>query len=391
MPQRILALNVGSSSLKYALFDARGPGGGIDTGRRLRAAVVTLRDSRDAAEHVVAELDRAGMLGELAAVGHRIVHGGARYVDPARITPSVRAELEQLVPLAPEHLPRELGLIDAMAERLSLVPQIACFDTAFHRDLPRVATLFGIPREYAREGMVRYGFHGLSYEYVVDTLRREGALPRRVVIAHLGNGASLVAVRDGRSEDTSMGFTPTGGIVMGTRSGDIDPGVLLFLLRERRLSCEELDRVFNERGGLLGVSETTSDMRELLARAPGDVRAADAVALFAYRVKTTIGAYAAALGGLDMVVFTGGIGEHAADVRAMACEGLEWMGVRLDPARNAANAAVVSADGTPVAVRVLPTDEERTIARHAARLVAAERSRDHRGDPFADPLTAMPP
>lgn len=391
MRQRILALNVGSSTLKFALFDADGAGGATERERPRRGGVVAMRDQRDAVARVIAELDHAGALAELAAVGHRIVHGGARYVEPVSMTPDVRADLERLVPLAPEHLPRELGVIDAMAERLPQVPQVACFDTAFHRDLPRVARLFGIPREYAENGVVRYGFHGLSYEYVVEALRREGALPRRLVIAHLGNGASMVAVRDGRSQDTSMGFTPTGGIVMGTRSGDIDPGVLLYLMRERGLSCDEIDRVVNERGGLLGVSETTADMRELLARASRDARAADAVALFAYRVRTTLGGYAAALGGLDALVFTGGIGEHATEVRSRACAGLEWMGLRLDPARNLANAPVISAEGTPVTVRVVPTDEERVIARHAARVVVAQRTHARPGDEPADPLTTIPP
>jgi acetate kinase len=309
---------------------------------------------------------------DLAAVGHRIVHGGDRHREPQRVTPELVADLRALVPIDPNHLPQAIAAIEAVGRAYPAVPQVACFDTAFHSRMPRVARLYALPSRLAEEGIIRYGFHGLSYEYVMEELRRldREAAAGRVVFAHLGNGASMAAVRGGVGVDTTMGFTPTGGLVMGTRSGDLDPSVPLFLLEERGLTPIEVSDLVNKQAGLLGVSGTSADMRDLLDREPDDRRAGEAVALFCYQAKKFLGALAAALGGLDALVFTGGIGEHAAPVRERVCEDLEFLGIRLDPDRNRAHAPVISSDGTRVTVRVIPTDENLMVARHTRRLVA---------------------
>ncbi|MBY0460505.1 MAG: acetate/propionate family kinase, partial [Gemmataceae bacterium] len=273
------------------------------------------------------------------------------------------------------HLPAELGQIRILAERFPHVPQVACFDTGFHRDLPAVARTLPLPRRFAGRGVRRYGFHGLSYEYLLEELARVAgpdAARGRVILAHLGSGASLAAVREGRCIDTTMGFTPTGGLVMGTSAGDLDPGVLLHLLRADRLSVDELDALVNRESGLKGLSETSSDVRELLAREPSDPRAAEALAVFGYSARKWIGALAAALGGLDTLVFAGGVGENAPEIRARVCDGLGFLGVRIDPSRNAANAAVISENGSPVAVRVIRTDEELTIARTVVKVLGGQ-------------------
>jgi acetate kinase len=248
---------------------------------------------------------------------------------------------------------------------------VACFDTAFHREMPAVARWYGLPRRLAEEGVLRYGFHGLSYEYVTEKLRSTGALGRRTIVAHLGNGASMVALRDGASVDTSMGLTPAGGFVMGTRSGDLDPGVMLYLLRGRGASVAEVAEAVNVSGGLLGISGTSQDMRDLLARSAADPRAAEAVAIFCYQVKKFLGAYVAALGGLDTLAFTGGIGENASAIRERICESLECLGIRLDHERNDASAAVISADDAPVTVRIVKTNEELMIVRHTRRVLTS--------------------
>jgi acetate kinase len=301
---------------------------------------------------------------QVGAVGHRVVHG-MRHSDPERVTPELLAELERIVPYDPEHLPREIELIQLVGRRFPHLPQVACFDTAFHRTMPRVATIVPIPRRYESKGVQRYGFHGLSYTFLMQELSRRGdpaAVHGRVVLAHLGNGASLAAVRDGKSMDTSMGFTPTAGLPMSTRSGDLDPGIASFLDRSEGMDAAAFQRMVTHESGLLGVSETSSDIRDLLAREAGDVRAAEAIGIFCYQTKKWIGAYAAALGGLDTLVFAGGIGENAAAVRARICEGLQFLGIDLDAQRNAENAPVVSSDASRVAVRVIRTDEESVIA-----------------------------
>src|SRR5215203_2187134 len=394
--QRLLTINTGSSSLKAALYRLRedttetpeiraeasrigGRGGGL---RLADARGETLEECRDDLPDHIAALDalmsrlpdRGLDRDDLAAVGHRIVHGGDRHREPQRVAPELVADLRALVPIDPNHLPQAIAAIEAVGRAYPAVPQVVCFDTAFHSRMPRVARLYALPRHLAQEGIIRYGFHGLSYEYVMEELRRlePEAAAGRVVVAHLGNGASMAAVRGGVGVDTTMGFTPTGGLVMGTRSGDLDPSVPLFLLEERGLNPTEVSDLLNKQAGLLGVSGRSADMRDLLDREPDDRRAAEAVALFCYQAKKFLGALAAALGGLDALVFTGGIGEHSATVRKRICEGLGFLGIRLDPDRNAAHAPVISSDDAPVTVRVVPTDEDLMVARHTRRLIEQE-------------------
>jgi len=300
------------------------------------------------------------------AVGHRLVHGGPKYVQPQRITAEMIEELRRLSPFDPEHLPEEILLTEAFHRRFPDLPQVACFDTAFHHDLPRVAQMLPVPRRYEAQGVRRYGFHGLSYEFLMGELSRlagTAAARGRVILAHLGNGASLSAVHDGKSVDTSMSFTPTAGVPMSTRSGDLDPGLVWYLTRTEHMSAKQFNEMVNFQSGLLGVSETSSDMRDLLDRESQDVRAAEAVALFCYQIRKWIGAFAAALGGLDSLVFAGGIGENAPIVRARICEGLGFLGIALDKTRNGANEGVISTAADRVAVRVIHTDEEQMIAR----------------------------
>src|SRR4051812_42101953 len=346
----ILVLNVGSSTLKYALFPVTDGDDVLLRGTLEYSAAGVTRAS--AVTELLERLKADSLFASIQSVGHRLVHGGPQFREPVRVDAAVRASLDDVIPLAPDHLPAELGGIDEVSRVAPSLPQVACFDTAFHSALPTVARLFGLERSLAASGVVRYGFHGLSYEYVAETLRRRGELPRRTVIAHLGNGASVTALLDGVSVDTSMGLTPTGGVVMSTRSGDLDPGVLLYLLRSRGFSSVALDDAVNHRGGLLGLSESSSDVRQLLDAAPSDSRADDALGVFCYQVKKVIGGYAAALGGVDALVFTGGIGEHSPDVRGRVCGGLEFLGIELDPACNRENAATISSSACRVPVRV---------------------------------------
>jgi len=298
--------------------------------------------------------------------------------EPSRITRKLLLELHGITPYAPEHLPREIALIEALSRRHPKLPQVACFDTAFHHTMPRVAKLLPIPRRYAAKGVERYGFHGLSYAYLMEELARldPAAAKGRVILAHLGNGASLAAVHRGKSIDTSMGFTPTAGLVMSTRSGDLDPGLLYYLTRTERMSAARFQRMVNHESGLLGVSGTSSDLRDLLAREDHDARAAEAVSLFCYQAKKWIGSYAAALGGLDTLVFAGGIGENAPMIRKRICEGLAFLGITLHGKRNAKNASLISTDTGRVAVRVIRTDEERMIARSVIRVLKLGAIRD---------------
>jgi acetate kinase len=381
----ILTINGGSSSIKFALFEAgeslrRVLEGGIERIGLPKATFVV--KGPDKAENFTRSVkaenhtEAVGLLmdwieariqsGELSAVGHRVVHGGPKYSEPQRITPAMVKELHQLKPFDPEHLPEEILLTEAFFHRFPNLVQVACFDTAFHHDLPRVAQQFPIPRRYEALGVRRYGFHGLSYAYLLEELRRIAgpeAARGRVVLAHLGNGASLAAVHEGKPVDTSMGLTPTGGIAMSTRSGDLDPGLVWYLERTEKISAKKFNEMVNFESGLLGISETSSDMQDLLGHETTDVRAAEAVALFCYQVKKCIGAYAAALGGLDTLVFAGGIGENAPKIRARVCEGLGFLGVELEETRNAQNAALISTDSGRVAVRVIRTDEETMIAK----------------------------
>ncbi len=391
---RVLTINGGSSSIKFALFEAceslrRILEGGIE---RIGQPEPTFRvkgsDQADNFSRSVAAPDHTAAVGilmdwveerigrdGLTAVGHRVVHGGPKYSEPQRITAEMVEELHQLSSFDPEHLPEEILLTGAFHRRFPDLPQVACFDTAFHHDLPRVARLLPIPRRYEALGVRRYGFHGLSYEFLMGELARLGgteAAQKRVILAHLGNGASLAAVHHGKSVDTSMSFTPTAGVPMSTRSGDLDPGLLWYLSRTEKMSAKQFNEMVNFQSGLLGVSETSSDMRDLLIHEKRDARAAEAVALFCYQVKKWIGAFAAALGGLDTVVFAGGIGENAPAVRGRICDGLGFLGIELDDQRNAENEYVISSNASRVAVHMIRTDEELMIAKTACQLLGLD-------------------
>ena len=318
---------------------------------------------------------------ELGAVGHRVVHGGPKYAAPQRITAGLVKELHELEPFDPEHLPDEIQLTEAFHQRFPKLPQIACFDTAFHQGMPRVAQLLPIPRRFEKLGVRRYGFHGLSYAYLMEELARVAgpkAARGRVILAHLGNGASLAAVRGGRPLDTSMAFTPTAGVPMSTRSGDLDPGLVWYLARTAGVTARQFNDMVNAESGLLGVSEISSDMRDLLARERKDRRAAEAVALFCYQLKKWIGGFAACLGGLDTLVFSGGIGENAAPVRARVCDGLDFLGVRFHAGCNARNAGVISSRTSRVTVRVIRTDEELMIARTVCRVIGFTQRKERK-------------
>ena len=380
----ILTINGGSSSIKFALYEAviplkRGLHGTVDRiglsgtnlscvdadGKPQDTLQLTAADHKSAANSLLDWLDKQPDFASVKAVGHRVVHG-MKHTEPELVTPELLAELHRISPYDPDHLPREIELLEVIRQRHPQLAQLACFDTAFHQTMPRVAKLLPIPRRYDTKGIQRYGFHGLSYAYLMEELARLGdpaAKTGRVILAHLGNGASMAAVRDGRSIDTSMCFTPTAGLVMSTRSGDLDPGLAPYLARTEQMTTQQFYDMVNHKSGLLGVSETSSDMRDLLNREKQDVRAADAVALFCYQAKKWIGAYAAALGGLDSFVFAGGIGENAPLVRARICEGLNHLGIELNQARNLTNVGLISTDSSLVPVRVIRTDEELMIAR----------------------------
>jgi acetate kinase len=332
---------------------------------------VTGSGMQDAANFLLDWLEgRVGASG-FSAVGHRVVHGAA-HRQPAIIDEELLAELQRISGYDPDHLPAEIGLIRLFRDRDAGLRQVACFDTAFHASLPRVARLMPLPRRYEGLGLQRYGFHGLSYSYVLEELVRIAGpevAEGRVVMAHLGSGASLAAVRNGRSVDTTMGFTPTGGIMMGTRSGDLDPGVLWWIVQQEGLGAAQLSDLVNHQSGLLGVSDISSDMQDLLSRESRDVAAAEAVEMFCYQVKKAIGAFAAVLGGLDALVFTGGIGENSPAIRSRVCAGLEFLGIELDQWSNENNAVWIFRRDRPVGVYCIPTDEERVIARQTLKLL----------------------
>lgn len=387
----ILVINGGSSTLKFALFldgviPVRELSGSIDriegpeatlTWTKDRAATVERRAIK-ASNHVACiepllfALGNKAVQNQLVAIGHRVVHGGRHYREPHMVTPVVMEELQRLSAYDPEHLPAEIELIKGFVQRYPHLPQVACFDTAFHRDMPYVARLLPIPRRYEKLGLQRYGFHGLSYAFLMKELSRvgkPGEANGRVILAHLGNGASMAAVKDGKAVDTTMSFTPTSGLVMSRRSGDLDPGLISYLARTEGMTVEQFHRMVNTESGLLGVSEISADMRDLLTQEQDDPRAAEAVALFCYQAKKWIGALTATLGGLDTMVFTAGIGEHSPVIRARICDGLEFLGVALDTARNETGEPVISKEGGKVTVRVMHTDEESEIARSVSGLL----------------------
>ena len=384
MADCIVILNAGSSSIKFAIYETgperpalfRGQVEQIGVSPRL---VVTNADGTRVAENnwpapgfdhqaatqAILDIGRELLQGRaIAAIGHRVVHGGMHYKAPVRVDAKVLASLAQLSPLAPLHQPHNLAPIKAILEAAPEIPQVACFDTAFHRDQPHLAQLFAIPRKFSDEGVRRYGFHGLSYEYVSQRLREFAPelAAGRVIIAHLGNGASLCALKDGRSIASTMGFTAVDGLMMGTRCGTIDPGVLLYLMDTHGMDARTVEDLIYKRSGLLGVSGVSSDMRKL--RASTDPAAREAIALFIYRVIREAGSLAAALGGVDGIVFAGGIGENDAEARAEIVSGCAWLGAALDRQRNAASEGPISTEASRVAVWVIPTDEERMMARH---------------------------
>jgi len=390
----ILTVNGGSSSIKFALYRADSPttrllSGRIeriglpkptltihDCGRKQAPLVIAAHNHRAAGDFLIGLLDRHVGFANVAGVGHRVVHGGLKLNQAQRITPELLTELHRISPYDPEHMPSGIQLMKVFHRRHPRLPQVACFDTAFHRDMPRLAKLLSIPRRFDAKGVQRFGFHGLSYTFLMEELERlagPNAARGRLILAHLGNGASLAAVRDGKSIDTSMGFTPAAGIPMSTRSGDLDPGLFWYLSRTLRMTGKQFHEMVHHQSGLLGVSGISPDMRDLLAREAKDVRAAEAVALFCYQAKKWIGAYAAALGGLDALVFTGGIGENAYQVRARICDGLQFLGLRLDPKKNRAGAPIISTRASRVTVRVIRTDEEVTIAKTVCRVLGLPR------------------
>ena len=392
MSEALLVLNAGSSSLKFSVFVddnpprllLRGQLEGLSTRPRLVArangAVVHEKEwpvgTRLGHDGAIDYLFRwgPGVLGEhhIAAVGHRVVHGGTRFSKPVLVEEKTLSELRALIPLAPLHQPHNVAAIEAVRDKAPSVMQVACFDTAFHTAQPLVAHTFALPRRYTEEGVRRYGFHGLSYEYIASALPGVDARAAggRTVVAHLGNGASMCALRDGRSIATTMSFTTLDGLVMGTRCGSLDPGVLLYLMERHGMDVRALERLLYEESGLLGVSGESSDMRELLARGGA---AAEAVDLFVYRIGRELGSLAAALGGVDAVVFTGGIGENAAPIRARVCSNAAWLGLALDEEANARGGPRISGAGSGVCAWVIPTNEEAMIAIHTKRVLASAR------------------
>lgn len=391
----VLTINGGSSSVKFAVFAHADAPAAVLNGQIERIGgqgpVMTVRrhNTGQVAQHLVEAADHraAGRcVGDIvaaefgasgiAAVGHRVVHGGLRLLKHQLITPQVLTELRAAQSLAPNHLPGEIALMDVFLRLFPACAHVACFDTAFHRDMPRTSQLLPIPRRFLEAGVRRFGFHGLSYEYLMDKLKSldPQAAAGRIILAHLGSGASMAAVRNGRSMDTTMGFTPTAGLVMATRPGDMDPGALVYLMRQEHLEPDDAERLITRECGLMGVSQASGDMRDLLARRAADPRAAEAVDLYCHQAKKQLAAMAASMGGVDTLIFSGGVGEHSSPVRAMICQGLEFLGITVDPAANDADDGVISREGGRVVVRIIPTDEEVVIARTARSLALASHT-----------------
>ena len=400
----ILVINSGSSSVKFALFGDAGssprlwsgaierigmPAGSFHAVDGLGATVVdqtlAISDHSAALHLLMDQIDHNRTIGPLLAVGHRVVHGGAECDCPVIITANLEDKLRGLIPLAPLHQPSSLAGIAAVRGARPGLPQVACFDTAFHSSLPRIATLTALPRKFHDAGVRRYGFHGLSYEYVVTALREAGVNVdgERIVVAHLGNGASMCALKGGRSVETTMGFSTLAGLVMGTRCGDLDPGILLYLLIEKGMSHADLQKLLYEESGLLGISGSSRNMQDLLLR-PQNMAAAEAVQFYVYQARLHLAALTAALGGLDRLVFTGGIGANAAPIRAGICATLEYLGITLDAGRNTRGDRTISAQGGHVTVEAFPTDEEQVIARHV-RATLATKVPTHCQSPDYDP------
>jgi acetate kinase len=379
----ILTINGGSSSIKFALYRTGGPlkkslHGSVDRiglpgtnltfsesdGKQEDSLILESSDTRSAANFLIDWLEKMIDFSLIKGIGHRVVFG-LKHTEPERITYELIYELHRISPYDTDHLPAEIELVESLVRRYPKIPQVACYDTAFHRTMPRVAKILPIPRRFEAKGISHYGFHGLSYSYLIKELARIAgtkAAQGRVILAHLGSGASMAAISERKSIDTSMGFTPAGGLTMGTRPGDLDPGVAWYMMKSEKLTPKQFNKLINHESGLLGISETSSDMRDLLAKETDDVRAEEAVELFCYQAKKWIGSFAAALGGLDTLVFAGGIGEKSPVIRARICNGLEFLGIKLEEKRNTTNAPVISTDTGRVSVRVIHTDEEYMIA-----------------------------
>ncbi|HVC50311.1 MAG TPA: acetate/propionate family kinase [Burkholderiales bacterium] len=393
LPSGILVINGGSSSFRFAMYDRDdmvfprlsgkldriGVGKSMLTYQEARQSSqkemwLEAKDQKTAVGELTRWLDSRDVFGQVRAIGHRIVHGMG-HGEPLRLNSNLIEELKRNASYAPDHLPSELEMVEAISERFPHIPQIACFDTAFHANLPQVARMLPLPRRFDAQGIRRYGFHGLSYSFLMEALvEKEGkeAASGRIILAHLGNGASLAAVKGGQCLDTSMGFTPAGGLVMGTRPGDLDPGVLVYLLQHEGVSTDRLNQIINHESGLIGLSGTTSDMRDLIRRQETDSRAKEAIDFFCYQARKWIGAFSAALNGLDILIFSGGIGEHSDPVRARICEGLDYLGIKLDVQRNRSHAEIISSKESKVRVRVMQTDEERMMAGLTNHLVPIE-------------------
>ena len=389
----ILTINSGSSSVKFSFYALgkieslvlSGELGRIgvsqgflqakdQAGNQLTNQELDLPDHEAALKSLFAWLQGLEVGRNLHAVGHRLVHGGPSHVKPQLVSSALIEDVKQLIPLAPDHLPDEIKGLETVHRLFPELPQVACFDTAFHRDMPEVAQRYPLPEPLYREGLRRYGFHGLSYRYILQELAQEAGAPAangKLIVAHLGNGASMAAIEGGRSLDTTMGLTPAGGLVMSTRSGDLDPGVIIYLLQEKGMAPAAVNHLINQQAGLLGISGISSDMQDLLAQADTKTDAALAVDLFCYQARKFVGALAAALGGLDTFVFTGGIGENSAAIRGCICAPLEFLGIRLDQGLNEAHAPIISRQDSPVTVRVMKTNEELMIARQTRNLISA--------------------
>jgi len=386
----VLTINGGSSSIKFALYRMNEPltrilFGNIDriglpdskltftneNENKIDTLIIKASNLRAAINVLIDWLEKKIDFSVLAGIGHRVVHG-MHHTSPEIITAELLDELHRMTPYDPEHLPAEIKLMEVFRHRHPKLPQVACFDTAFHQTMPRVAKLLPIPRRFDEKGIQRYGFHGLSYSYLMEELARVAgpeAAQGRLILAHLGNGASLAAVKDGKSIDTSMGFTPASGIMMGSRPGDLDPGVAWYIIQSEHLTLRQFNHLINHESGLLGISETSSDMYDLLGLEKEDIRAAEAISLFCYQTRKWIGAFAAVLGGLDTLVFAGGIGENSPIVRSIICENLEFLGIELDEKRNKANAPIISTNTSKTVVRMIHTDEEWMIAKIVRQMI----------------------
>ena len=390
--KKILALNTGSSSIKFALYDTGedeellftgsltriGHEGGAFSvrdgqGSSLAGESVSLPDHDAACAYLFSWVVSQGEEYKPDAIGHRMVHGGPQYSSPQVVSPELIASLEELVPYAPEHLPQALKAVTYTSKHFPGTLQVTCFDTSFHSLMPPVARFYPLPESIRTEGVQRYGFHGLSYEYLLGELERQGgsdAARGRIIFAHLGHGASMAAVKEGRSIDTTMGFSPAGGLVMSTRTGDLDPGVILFLLQQDKMNAAQIKEMVNRQSGLLGISGISDDMQMLLSMERQNLKAREAVDMFCYSAKMYLGSYAAVMGGVDTLVFSGGIGEHAAEIRRRICEGLGFLGIAVESSRNVVSSPVISPDGSAVTVRVIATNEELMIVRHTLAILA---------------------